>query len=272
MQKRFYTKFQKMPFEEDATHEFKGHKNICKEELPKWTLETSQKKGSRKPISRNLCGFLNTGVGGTIYCGVVDNGKIMGLKLSQYQKDHVVGSLHDLMTRYVPPVAPHRYKIKFVPVIAPKDKEEEMIELANFDSKEIVDQVERKQLHTFRTPHYCWCDLDSKARCENGIIISDYIIEITIHPWDPDDNRNQGLGKLINLHPIHADEEGRIYFRRQSSLIRYNATEIATLSHFEAKSRYDQKISELKKEISLAKKEIEDRKAKSSQVQHSPNF
>lgn len=34
---------------------------------------------------RTINAFLNTGVGGCIYCGVDDNGKVRGLNLSPYQ-------------------------------------------------------------------------------------------------------------------------------------------------------------------------------------------
>lgn len=47
------------------------------------------------------------------------------------------------------------------------------------------------------------------------------MIEIVVKPWDPDDPRNvdDGCGSIINVHPIHEDEEGNCYFRRQASLV-----------------------------------------------------
>lgn len=53
-----------------------------------------------------------------------------------------------------------------------------------------------------------------------GILATDYIIEITIKPWDPSDTRNADVacGTLVNIHPFHADEEGTVYFRTQASL------------------------------------------------------
>ena len=43
---------------------------------------------------RNINGFLNTGKGGTIYLGIVDDGKVKGLLLTQYQVScHVLGML-----------------------------------------------------------------------------------------------------------------------------------------------------------------------------------
>lgn len=48
----YYEKLSKLPCEEDMTHEFKGHRNFCIEELPKWALASKTEKASRKPISR----------------------------------------------------------------------------------------------------------------------------------------------------------------------------------------------------------------------------
>lgn len=49
----------------------------------------------------------------------------------------------------------------------------------------------------------------------------DYIIEIKIKPWDPSDTLNDGdgCGSIVNLHPLHENEEGHCYFRRQASLV-----------------------------------------------------
>ena len=52
-----------------------------------------------------------------------------------------------------------------------------------------------------------------------GVLFSDYVIEVRILPWDPEKDYKGGLGKFIKLQPIHADEEGKVYFRRQASLV-----------------------------------------------------
>ncbi|CAL1528057.1 unnamed protein product [Lymnaea stagnalis] len=255
--KPYYVKYEIIPYEEDMCHEFKGHKNLCKEELPRFSTDSGVKKGSRKPVSRNLCGFLNTGLGGTVYCGVVDNGAIMGLKLTQYQKDHVVGALDDLMARYKPKVPADRYCVKFLPVLGPTVKEEDRDEMAMLSMTEIVDSDDRKRPHKFRNPDYCWCDIDSKARCENGIILSDYVIEFRIKPWDYDDTSKKGLGQLVNMLPIHADEEGKVYFRHQASLMKYSITTIPNAAYFATRTRCNDIIEQLKNEISLVKSSME---------------
>lgn len=54
----------------------------------------------------------------------------------------------------------------------------------------------------------------------------DYVIEIKINPWDNEDdlNRDDGYGTIVNIHPIHEDEEGNCFFRRQASLVQVRQT------------------------------------------------
>ncbi|KAH9499098.1 hypothetical protein Btru_006680 [Bulinus truncatus] len=242
-----------MPYEEDFTHEFKGHRNLSSEEVPTGKQDISKPKASssRKSVSRNLCGFLNTGKGGTVYCGVSDDGTIMGLKLTQYQRDHVVGSLHDLMARYTPAVPPNRYSIRFVPVFGPTTTPEEREEMFRFNPKEYLDESQRMREHLFRASQLCWCDEDAKAQTEHGLIISDYIIEIKIHPWDPDNPDRLKIGELVNMHPLFADEEGKVYFRRLASLKQYSASEIALLAEGESEKRCQEIIKYYEHQISL---------------------
>ena len=48
---------------------------------------------------RALNAFLNTGKGGTVYLGVIDSGKVMGLQLSEFQvsinSDHTIPALNN---------------------------------------------------------------------------------------------------------------------------------------------------------------------------------
>ena len=50
IKKRYYVRAETVPFEEDNTHEFKGHKNIAVEDVPPFT--DSSGKSTRKAISR----------------------------------------------------------------------------------------------------------------------------------------------------------------------------------------------------------------------------
>lgn len=50
--RRFYVLNSVVPFEEDATHEFKGHRNIAVEEVPPWCYIPGTDRRSRKAVSR----------------------------------------------------------------------------------------------------------------------------------------------------------------------------------------------------------------------------
>ena len=50
--RRFYELDSVVPFEEDAKHEFKGHRNIAVEELPSWCYLPGTDRRSRKAVSR----------------------------------------------------------------------------------------------------------------------------------------------------------------------------------------------------------------------------
>lgn len=49
---RFYVKDTIVPFEEDAFHEFKGHRNFSAEEVPHWCVIPGTGRASRKAVSR----------------------------------------------------------------------------------------------------------------------------------------------------------------------------------------------------------------------------
>ncbi|ESO98238.1 hypothetical protein LOTGIDRAFT_159033 [Lottia gigantea] len=252
--KRYYIRGNIVPFEEDASHEFKGHRNLCVEELPPWTQVNSRtEKASRKAVSRAINGFLNTGNGGMIYLGIIDCGKSIGLKLTHYQKDHVVGSLQDLMSRYNPPVLSHRYKVRFIPVIDKGCTPSQIAQQCNYDSSLMVDQCGRTREHMYRTHHYCWCDNDCMAQTNCGVLVADYVIEITIKGWDPSDSRNKdGVGSILNLHPIHENEEGSVYFRRQASLVKYTPADIVQVTRKQVQDGCKTEIERLRKEIRKA--------------------
>ena len=52
MNKGFYKLGEVLPFSEDKTHEFKAHKNVCVEDLPKWAFVKGTTRRTRKAISR----------------------------------------------------------------------------------------------------------------------------------------------------------------------------------------------------------------------------
>lgn len=248
MAKRYYVRNSVVPFEEDFTHEFKGHRNICVEDLPPWTQESKTERASRRAVSRSLNAFFNTGKGGTVYLGVLDSGVVKGLQLSEYQKKHVIDSVNDVLSRYVPPVKRHRYSVKFVPVYDSMDDGKTRVPKR---SEMDLDPAVGGRPHEIRQHNYCWCDRDAVMQYNAGIMHQDYIIEIKIKPWDGNDslNKDDVNGKLVNIHPIHDDEEGNCFFRRQASLVQYTMTEIARLTRQEVDEICQQKIDSLKREI-----------------------
>ena len=85
---RTYTRHQVVTMEEDMTTEFKGHRSILMEdENPKhWNPNNVRSQGrTRQPWSKYMAGFLNSGMGGIIYGGILDNGSVAGIALSPYQ-------------------------------------------------------------------------------------------------------------------------------------------------------------------------------------------
>ena len=85
----YYVRHSHLPLEESNTLEFKGHRDFCVDDLKQSNRDDSNRP-TRQQISKHVCGMLNTGKGGSIHCGVLDDGRVEGFMLSQYQKDHFV--------------------------------------------------------------------------------------------------------------------------------------------------------------------------------------
>ncbi len=78
-----YLRHSLMPLDEDLRHEFKGHRCVAREEVnPKNFFVTSsgRERVTRQAVSKYLCGMLNSGKGGTVYCGVLDDGTVRYIK------------------------------------------------------------------------------------------------------------------------------------------------------------------------------------------------
>ncbi|KAG1655440.1 hypothetical protein GQR58_024527 [Nymphon striatum] len=200
-----------MPFEEDEIHEFKGHRTICAEDLALKHKGNAANRfhRTRCAISRTICGFLNTGKGGTIYMGVSDDGYVKGIRLTQFQvglcKDHVELSLKDLMGRYTPPVFGNQITLHFVPVLELEDVG--INDQQDFNIGEITDLVNRYRPHSIRDCRFCWCDQDGMAKLYRGVLSPLYVIEIKIAAWTK-----------LGLHPIYENEEGKALVRKQASV------------------------------------------------------
>ncbi|CAH1269551.1 Hypp4201 [Branchiostoma lanceolatum] len=245
--KLFYIRDSVVDVEEDFNHEFKGHRNLAVEELPSWCYQPGSERRSRRAISRALNAFLNTGKGGTVYLGITDDGRVKGIRLTQYQKDHVVTGMVDLMGRYNPPVARHRWKIKFVPVVTLRDE----IEAGKAaDVREGLDEDTRQRPHLLRTPDYCWCDKDALAQFNRVFVAPDYVVEITVLPFDASNSENKAAhpGGVV-LYPIHEDEEGHAYFRRQACIYAYTMQEIKELTVQQVREHYQPTVDSLRERL-----------------------
>lgn len=237
--RRFYLKNSVTPFEEDSTHEFKGHRNISAEEVPPWCYIPGTDRRSRKAVSRNINGFLNTGKGGTIYLGIVDEGKVKGLLLTQYQRDHVRIAVKDALSRYTPPVPQECCKVEIIPVIDSEEKVDESTAYLDLqdDSCNEVDS-NRLRPHILRTSDFCWCDSHAKEQFSEGFPPSLYVVEITVFPWKKQQLKIERGRIQFDLHPVYEDEEGKCNFRRQASLVQYSVQEVVELTKAEIKNHF----------------------------------
>ena len=121
----YYRRGEIVPFEEDIHHEFKGHRTvsidnrlIMSEESVGWGQgELGEYSTTRQQWSKYLCGMINTGLGGTLYGGIQDDGRVTGFMMTHYQQDHVRVQLEDVLERFDPPVVREQYMVRFVPIV-----------------------------------------------------------------------------------------------------------------------------------------------------------
>ena len=166
----YYIRHSTTAFEEDMTHEFKAHREMTKLDLSQvkywrnlageYEIKVSRR---RWPLSKTLCGMLNTGLKSTIYFGITDEGRIAGLMMSLYQKDHFLLSLRDLLSRYDPPVPEHRVSVQFLPVLEEFEPKTITTEIISYETSRILE-------HDIRSVRYCWCDNNTMAASKHGII------------------------------------------------------------------------------------------------------
>ncbi|EDO41605.1 predicted protein [Nematostella vectensis] len=253
---RYYIKDSIVPFEEDSRCEFKGHRNFCAEEIPDWCWIPGTDRRSRKAVSRNINAFLNNGKGGSIYIGLTDEGNVKGISLSQYQRDHIVVSMRDLMSRYTPQVPDDSFKVEFVPII-------QKSEVWNSDSSQFTvekgDQLDPDRLkpHLLRTPHYCWCDKMALAQYAEGILSREYVIEITIFPYTEKPLSLVDGKFCLNLHPVYEDEERNCFFRRQASVVKYTKAEIVELTVHDVQHFFMPVLQKLRKEVESLREDMD---------------
>eukprot|EP00094_Tigriopus_californicus_P013092 TCALIF_12661-PA protein Name:"Similar to Mettl16 Methyltransferase-like protein 16 (Mus musculus)" AED:0.13 eAED:0.16 QI:0/0/0/0.8/0.5/0.8/5/0/596 len=189
----FYVRHSRLPKDEDQTTEFKGHRMLSPEEInPNNVIQVKSKlRRTRQFISKYICGILNTGKGGSMYLGVLDDGVVEGFAMSVFQKDHFKLSLLSCLSNFKPPVASHLFTVKFVPVIESFDDPEAILEkVENFEQRSLKrTSMDREREHTFQV-RYCWCDVDALAAFNHGSLLPFYVIEIVIPPWNIMDQKN----------------------------------------------------------------------------------
>ena len=111
----------------------------------------------------------------------------------------------------------------------------------------------RLKPHLLRTPEYCWCDKEAIAQYALGIEQAEFVIEITIHPFKEKLAEIWDHTYKLTLHPVHQDEQGNCYFRRQASLVQYKHADVYEQTKEEVKQHYEVIINKLREEIREAK-------------------
>ena len=212
---RFYPTGQTVDFDEDRTHEFKGHRNLSYEELPNFVKFDKSGRPTRQPLSKAVCSFLNSLFGGVIYCGITDTGAAKGLSMLQSQREHFVLALHDLLTdRFMPSVPESRFDVKFVP-------------LESSLSNALLKQIDPETHHEFRTDKYCSCDKYAEMVLSGQCCLPKFIAEIHINaPPEVEENDRLAQRTIKKLadgtlekwplykHPtIYTDQVGECFFR-----------------------------------------------------------
>lgn len=244
----------KVSMEETGYTEFKAHMCLQECEIALWMYEQDSERRSKSPISKTLNAFLNTGTGGTVFLGILDSGEAKGFPMTQFKKDHLMLNVDDLLSQYNPPVEKSRYKIRFVPVVAPNSTPEQIKRTVDYDTSKGVAPEERQRQHMLRNRQFCWCDKDLQARVSSSeMVLPNFVVEIYIKPWNP--KFQHRLGEM-KTHPIHEDEVGKVYFRRQASLVQYTKQEVIEMTKAELNEYYQPKIDDMTSEIHRLRKEL----------------
>ena len=217
---RYYIRGESIKVEEDETHEFKGHRTLCAEELDPHNVLPNGNP-SRAPLSRSVCGFLNAGKGGTIYIGVTDEGTAHGLHLTQDQKDHIEISFGDLLRRFTPAVSKDLIKIMFVPVLDFKDQ------LATYQDPHPLESVKPPREHLIQTWTYCWCDRKAKNKLQSKIIPPCYVVEIQIKEWN---STNSNYPFRLPQQTLYLTETGDCYYRIFTSALKLFDDELESIT------------------------------------------
>lgn len=245
--KRVYVKKTLISVEEDEFNEFKGHRSIGIEDLPPWCFQPNSNKRTRKPISRTLNAFLNSGRGGTIYLGIIDDGVIKGFYLTEYQKDHIKLAIKDLFSRYEPKVEEDKYNIEFVPLI---ERNSNGVYSAVKEPEKCESVDSHLKAHLLRTYDLCWCDKDLARRIDESDRPQDYVVEIKIYKQKTTFKvYNDGSFKA-DLPITYQNEENMCFFRTSASCKEYTVKECSELAIQQLRDLYDPVVASMQDELS----------------------
>merc|ERR1711962_295871 len=245
---RFYIKKSLVSIEEDEYNEFKGHRSISIEELPPWCFQPNSDRRTRKPVSRTLNAFLNSGRGGTLYLGIIDEGVVKGFYLTEYQKDHVRVAIKDVFSRYQPKVDDDKYEVNFVPVLEKHESIEDVVSQISEEQKShsVEDQVKS---HLLRTYDFCWCDQNLAERIDSDKRPRDYIIEIKIQRQKTSFNYFSDGSFKADLPITYMGEEGKCFFRTSASCKEYSLQSCKELAVQQLKDIYTPIIKALRRDL-----------------------
>lgn len=216
---RHYVRGQEVTVREDLRHEFKGHRSISIYDLPsRWSRDTRAK--TRSAVSASVGGMLNTGVGGIVYLGVNDAGKVVGLPLTGHQQQHITAALSWTLSRFTPPVEEHRYSVLFLPVLTPHSRQTHAAQRPPPQPRQEGGGRGAVPPHRVATPHRCWCDEEAGRQATPP---QEWVVEIHLRPWDPYSQVGKGAPHqncpqppMPPLPPLHLTEANVCYYRHGS--------------------------------------------------------
>eukprot|EP01124_Arcella_intermedia_P022821 TRINITY_DN3489_c0_g1_i1.p1 TRINITY_DN3489_c0_g1~~TRINITY_DN3489_c0_g1_i1.p1 ORF type:complete len:886 (-),score=213.43 TRINITY_DN3489_c0_g1_i1:923-3580(-) len=147
-----------MPVEEDQEHEFKAVHYVAHpfEAITEYCL-------------KYINAFLNTN-GGTIYFGVEDDGKIVGLNASRGQRDELRLRIDSIVSNIRPQVDVHLYQLDFYNIIDPEKPDEETEDYV------IAVKVERGRAPVYKNPKgVAWMRMTGSTRKMDPLLIEERI-------------------------------------------------------------------------------------------------
>ncbi|CAI4224231.1 unnamed protein product [Auanema sp. JU1783] len=185
---------QDLKIDEDDRNEFKMHSKNVLPEISKSKYERN-KNGRimrlNQPNSKVICAFLNT-KGGRLFLGVNDNGRITGLKLTEFQLDHAILSLNHTLESFTPPVPANLIRFNSIKLRKTEEDSSNYDEISDVFLSEAAGTLE----HVIGKP-FCYCSNTSDHQA------SQYLIIITV--------------ERARKNIWYQNEEGLVYIRRNGS-------------------------------------------------------